>query len=264
MTLSGLVAQSYAKPEWAVFFEVSNATGFGARRRADAVALGVWPSRGQTLIGFEFKESRSDWMREKDNPAKAEEIAQHCDCWYVVAGSKGIVKVEELPAPWGLKVANEDRTKLMTVKECTPFPDRDKTIMKRSFVAAMLRKVSETTVPHAELNRLVAEGVEAETKRLRDGREMADLRASVQRQQDIIDTFKRETGVDLEGWNGPKDIAAAVSTILRLDSDRDAIVRAQRLLHNAALTMTEAIKAWPVLQAEASPPLSALPRQEAP
>jgi hypothetical protein len=159
MTLTGLVRQAYPTPEWAVFFEVSNATGFGARRRADAVALGVWPSRGQSLIGFEFKEDRRDWLREKDNPAKAEEIAQHCDGWYVVAGSDGIVKVEELPTPWGLKVANKDRTKLLTVKECIPFSDRDKTVIKRTFVAAMLRKVGETTVPRAELDRLVQEGV---------------------------------------------------------------------------------------------------------
>ena len=40
MTLRGLVHQAYPSPEWAVFFEVSNATGSGASRRADAVALG--------------------------------------------------------------------------------------------------------------------------------------------------------------------------------------------------------------------------------
>ena len=44
MTLAGLIAARYPPPEWAVFFEVSNATGYATSRRADAIALGIWPS----------------------------------------------------------------------------------------------------------------------------------------------------------------------------------------------------------------------------
>lgn len=245
MTLASLVIQAYSKPEWAVFFEVSNATGFGARRRADAVALGVWPSRGQTLIGFEFKEDRRDWLREKDNPAKAEEVAQHCDCWYVVAGSDGIVKLEELPAPWGLKVANKDRTKLLTAKECTPFPDRDKTVMKRTFVAAMLRKVGETMVPRAELERLIKEGVERETARLRDGREVSDLRERVERHEKTIAAFKATTGVNLEDYRGPAKIAAAVSAVLNVGEHRFMLENAKTRLEHSVRTIDEALAAWP-------------------
>jgi hypothetical protein len=114
MTLQGLIAQAYPSPEWAVFYEVSNATGWGASRRADAVALGVWPSRGQMLIGFEFKTARGDWLNERKNPAKAETIAAHCDAWYVVAGDESVVKLDELPEPWGLHVANKDNTKFLS------------------------------------------------------------------------------------------------------------------------------------------------------
>src|SRR4051812_48555098 len=109
MTLAGLVAQAYPSPEWAVFYEVSNGTGFNSRRRADAVALGVWPSRGHALIGFEFKEDRRDWLREKDNPAKADLIAANCDAWVLVIGNEKVAKIEEIPEPWGLLVANADR-----------------------------------------------------------------------------------------------------------------------------------------------------------
>lgn len=71
--------KTYCQPEWALFFEVGNATGFNARRHADAVAMNMYPSRGLVLHGFEFKASKSDWKRELANPQKAEEIAQYCD-----------------------------------------------------------------------------------------------------------------------------------------------------------------------------------------
>jgi len=56
MTLRGLVHQAYPSPEWAVFFEVSNATGSGASRRADAVALGVALARALSLAHRSQKE----------------------------------------------------------------------------------------------------------------------------------------------------------------------------------------------------------------
>lgn len=55
MNLATLVMQAYPSPEWAVFFEVGNGTGFRTRRHADAVAIGI---------------------REKADPAKAEEPAR--------------------------------------------------------------------------------------------------------------------------------------------------------------------------------------------
>lgn len=248
MTLAGLVQQSYPSPEWAVFFEVSNGTGANARRRADAVALGVWPSRGHTLVGFEFKEDRRDWLREKDNPEKAEAVASHCDCWYVVAGTDAIVKLEELPAPWGLLVANKDRTKLLTKKPCEPFPDRDKTTMRRSFVSAMLRKVTETTISKSEVDRLVREAVERALERTREGHELKHLREQVERQRIAFDTFKKITGVDLyHGWQGPAKIAAAVEVVLHLHDRRSSLVRARQDLELAAKDMQKAIDAWPAI-----------------
>lgn len=244
--MSGLVQQAYPSPEWAVFFEVSNTTGFRASRRADAVALGVWPSRGHAIVGFEFKEDRRDWLREKNNPAKADLVAGHCDCWWVVAGSDNVVKVEELPEPWGLKVANKDRSRLLTVKNVQPFLDRDKTVMKRSFVAAMLRKVSETTVPRVELTRQVNEAVKVVLERTREDREMESLRRIVEEQRAVFESFKAATGVDMHGWRGPTKIAAAVNAVLNLDSNRHALEASLSHLELAAGTVREALAAWPI------------------
>ena len=77
--LYDLVEKKYPGPAWVVLAEVCNGTGFAANRWADAVAFGVWPSRGLRIVGFELKSSRSDWRRELENPAKADDIACYCD-----------------------------------------------------------------------------------------------------------------------------------------------------------------------------------------
>ncbi|HYJ21079.1 MAG TPA: hypothetical protein VEW07_03530, partial [Solirubrobacterales bacterium] len=65
---------------------VRSAAGFDARRTIDAVSLNLWPSRGMLLDGYEIKVSRSDWLRELKNPAKAEEFAGLVDrLWLVVS-----------------------------------------------------------------------------------------------------------------------------------------------------------------------------------
>lgn len=44
-----------------VLGEVRWATGYGkqSERRADAIVMSLWPSRGLTVTGFEFKASRA-------------------------------------------------------------------------------------------------------------------------------------------------------------------------------------------------------------
>ncbi len=251
MTLTGLIAQAYPSPEWAVFFEVSDTTGFGAKRRADAVALGIWPSRGNALIGFEFKEDRRDWLREKQNPEKAEAVASKCDSWFVVAGSDSIVKVEELPEPWGLLVANKDRTRLLTVKPAALFPGRDKETIQRTFVASMLRKITETTVPKAELRRLTDEAVKDAVDRTREGRDLAEAQKQIESNQRVFDAFKEATGIDIKyEWRGPKKIAAAVNLLMSGDSSRDQLEHMMKLMERTVEDTREIIKAWPQISVD--------------
>jgi hypothetical protein len=250
MTLASLIMQAYPSPEWAVFFEVANGTGSRATRWADAVAMGVWPSRGHALIGFECKEDRRDWLREKKNPEKAEAVASHCDSWYVVAGVEGIVQLEELPEPWGLLVANKDRTKLLNKKVCQPFPDRDKTVLRRPFVASMLRKVPETTVPKADVARQVELAVAAEVERTNTGFELQQLRKRVETDEKAFEAFQAATGVDLRhGWRGPVKIAQAVAAVLSMGSDRVELERTVARLELSARSVREVLAAWPAAAA---------------
>ena len=76
------MSKRWAPPEYAVMWEVGRATGAVTNQRyADAVIMGLWPSRGLELHGVEIKVSRSDWRREAADPMKAEAIAAYCDRW---------------------------------------------------------------------------------------------------------------------------------------------------------------------------------------
>lgn len=248
MTLAQLIAQRYPAPEWAVFYEVSNGTGFGASRRADAVALGIWPSRGYTLLGFEFKTDRRDWLRERKDPAKADKIASMVDLFYLVTSHDKIAGVAELPEPWGLLVANEGMTQLREHKPATLMPDVDRTTIRRSFAAAMLRKVPETMVPKADVDRRIEAAVATERQRRSDERTLDYLRKELAEAQGIIERFKQVTGVDLNGWHGSERLIEAVDVVLRMPRAKQNIEHAQRALLAAAADMERAVKAWPNLK----------------
>ncbi|MFD4596791.1 hypothetical protein ACFWPQ_02035 [Streptomyces sp. NPDC058464] len=112
----------YIKPEdrlsqagaGAVF--LTEVTAPGSNRRADAVYLGLWQSRGAGDIDVcELKTSRSDWRRELDNPAKAEAWWPYSSRFWVVAPSTDVVPAEEVPEGWGLMIPNPRGRRFKTV-----------------------------------------------------------------------------------------------------------------------------------------------------
>lgn len=101
-TIYDAIVAAHQPPEWACFAEVSDATGGRASRRADALALNLWPSRGLEIRGFEIKVSRSDLKRELDDASKAEAVGQFCHTW-CLATPAGLVRAEDnVPPNWGL------------------------------------------------------------------------------------------------------------------------------------------------------------------
>lgn len=89
--------KKYTLPEFVLMEEVRDAAGYNSRRSADGIAMSMWPSRGLEIHNFEIKASRSDWLRELKDPAKADAIANFCDKWWIVA-APGVVKEGELPS----------------------------------------------------------------------------------------------------------------------------------------------------------------------
>lgn len=152
------LAKKYAEPEWVIAFEVRNGTGWVKNeRRADAVALNCYPSRGLSLLGFEIKASRSDWLRELKNPDKAERISAYCDTWWIVAPA-GIVKTEEVPHLWGL--IEHDGSGLTTTKQALALRSIQAD-PPRQFWASLIRSIAQSRVPKVSIQSKLDESYKA-------------------------------------------------------------------------------------------------------
>lgn len=198
----------FCAPEWAIMFEVGDGTGMNQRRWADAVAMNLWPSRGLEIHGFEVKASRSDWLRELKNPAKAESIQRYCDRWWIVA-PPGVVKDGELPPTWGLYEAKDGK-----IKQTVAAPVLNTQPVDRGFVAAMLRRASE--VDHGEVRAAVDAQVAAaranDEKRIE--REIASRTRNHEEMRKAIDEIEQVSGVKIKAWSSSKEIGRAVKLVL--------------------------------------------------
>jgi len=246
-TLAALIAEAYPSPQWAVFYEVANATGFNARRHADAVALGIWPSRGHRLVGFEFKESRRDWQRERRQPAKAEEIARFVDEWWLVVGDDKVAKLDEIPDPWGLLVATPQRDALVRRKMAVPFPDRDPNApLPRSFVGAMLRRVGETMIHKDAAAKQLEDAITKDAAGRQAASQAERLRLELEAATRALDAFQAATGINLRnGWQGPDKIGAAVDVVLRSEAHRQALEMTKTRFAGVVAELCRALDAWP-------------------
>lgn len=132
----------FAQPTYGIVFEVAQATGFRANRHLDAMAMGLWPSRGLDIHGIEVKVNYYDWKRERDTPEKAEELARFCDFFWIAA-PKGIVPISELPLAWGLLEVDEDGR----IKEAKAAAKTSAQPVGREFLAAVFRASSREVDP---------------------------------------------------------------------------------------------------------------------
>ena len=122
--------------EWAFFTHVRTPWNVRQTREADAVAMNMWASKEFAVHGFEVKVSRSDWRREIEQPTKWLGIGGWCSRWTVVAPA-GVVKLEEVPEPWGALVIDGDWLKVMKrAPKLEPKP------LSAGFVAALVRRFS--------------------------------------------------------------------------------------------------------------------------
>lgn len=85
-------------------------------RRADAVHIGLWASRGAGRIDVcELKVSRADFRRELDKPQKAEAWWPYSTTFSIVSPGVDITPPEELPPGWGLMVPGPRGRRFKTV-----------------------------------------------------------------------------------------------------------------------------------------------------
>jgi len=192
-----LLARHFAAPGYAFIPHVRNGTGFRQRttRTADAIAMSLWPSRGLHLHGFEVKVDRSDWVRELRDPAKADDMFDYFDFWWLVVSDRKIVADGELPPTWGLIEARDKvRIAVPAPAISTPRP------LDRIFLAAILRRATESLLPDAKLKEEFERGRRAG---LQDKRE--EKHYVLESLQANVAEFEKASGIQIaNGWNlGP-------------------------------------------------------------
>lgn len=198
------IGKRWSAPEYAVMFEVGNATGSRVRRHADAVIMSLWPSRGLELHGVEIKVSRSDWKREAADPTKAEEVAQYCDRWWVITAPGVIDDLSDVPPAWGVREFDGRRWETLREASLTKAEP-----VSREFLGGMLRRADVTM--REDIKQAAATALEAATAEI-DKRveiEVAARTRSSAALHEVAAEIRKEFGVDLGNWSDKRDFVAA-------------------------------------------------------
>lgn len=213
------LSKKFPSPQYAFLNQVRNQTGWnggaGQLRTADALALGLWKSRGFHLHGFELKISRSDWLHELKDPSKAEAIAAYCDMFSLVISDMSIIDLEEVPKTWGIMCAQNGTVK--TVREA---PLLDAKPMDRAFLCGFMRNVTEQLernyVPRVNYEESIKERVEAGVKA--EIYKANDEVKSYHQLVENLEKFEQASGIPLRNlhfnWDKPEKIGAAVKLVL--------------------------------------------------
>jgi len=240
--------ERYSAPQYAFLSHVRNATGWSrTTRTADALAMSLWPSRGLHITGFEIKSSRHDWVRELENPQKADEIAGRVDFWVVVLGHADIIKAGELTPTWGLLVPGPRGT-LTCAKEPTLNPDAKE--ITRPFLAAILRRTSETAASKVE----VAAAVKAQREKITqeiESRLTERAGGAVKKLADIeakLDAFRAETGI--QAWEIGADLGKAMKLVHMQRYEINSLKRAGDEAARFAQAIAERVAAFEALGTE--------------
>lgn len=114
------IERKHPEPAWACFAEVNQGTGSNAGRRADALAMSLWPSRGLIIRGFEIKVSKSDLRKEIKTPAKADAIASYCHEWWLVVPKGLIDDMSDIPDSWGVMELGKTLRSVKRAKSLKP------------------------------------------------------------------------------------------------------------------------------------------------
>lgn len=217
-TIEHSLSERFSAPAYAFLVQVRNGTGFQRTvRTADAIAFGLYPSRGLTITGFEIKVTKSDWKRELADPDKAEDIARFCHTWNIVA-PEGVVPVDEVPTNWGL-IELGSTGKLRSAKAAVPQTPEPLTPL---MIASIMRNISTGMIPVSSIDQRIETAFES-------GRQHAEreaegkLRAYEELKQSVS-TFEKEAGIRIRRYEAG-EIGQAVRTVLYRRTDPQAYIQ---------------------------------------
>ncbi|RVG81330.1 hypothetical protein [Sinorhizobium meliloti] len=230
------IAAMHAPPSHQTFFEVSNATGYGVKSYADAISMGVWPSTGNEIHGFEVKVSRSDFLNEMKNPEKAMPIMQYCHRWSLVCPAN-MVKLDEVPATWGVYWFKDG-----VLRNARHAPLLEPRPLTAAFVAALVRRAGQ--VDAAAINKAVNDA------RIQwDERKKREIESEVQRRvgggdaaAKLLSAMEAEYGEKLHEWDIQRLCkAVAVAARLGLHESWSSPITILETVEDAANRMREVL-----------------------
>lgn len=216
--LRALLRARHAAPEWALFEELPDATGFDKRRTFDAYAMHTWPSKGFRCVGYEIKTSRSDFKREIEDPTKRAPLEAVAHEVYFLT-SPGLVKLDEVPEGWGLI---EPRGDTLTVRKAAT--QRRLEVLPWKLVASIARRavepsdlpplawrLAERTMAEAELRELVKEMAREQIADAERRASIAEARfenraAAEERLRSALDEVERVAGLPLHSLYSPEAV----------------------------------------------------------
>jgi hypothetical protein len=234
------IAARYAGTDYACLFEVANGTGGRAGRSADAVVMNLWPSRGLEIEGFEFKVSRSDWIKELQDPSKADALQRYCDRWWIVVGDSKIVKPDEMPSTWGLMVPHGDGLRV-----AKPAPKLTPIEVTRDFLASMLRRATDPKWWQNEKQRIRAEA--SAEDRSRADKRVAEARQHAERPYkelaEKVRAFEVASGIEISrGWQHErigKAVQFLMDTVMKGSYKPEPVADAAKRLRELADQLVE-------------------------
>jgi len=254
--LVSALANRYAMPHWFLMETVHDTTGFDKTRTADAVAYGLYASRGFEVHGFEAKAQRGDFLRELEDVTKSAWLIENCDRFFIVAPDASVAKASELPAAWGLLYVKRsgDGFRLSTAKPAEPLWQTAgggaRTTVSKQFAAAMLMRMEkrcdkrvkdldEASEIHARLNAARSEGIKL--GRANAERDAKDDERGIERLRAAIALFEEKSGVRISEYTGPH-FGEAFNVFLRAAQDLDFSRHRRGLLHTAEADLTAVLE----------------------
>lgn len=127
------------RQRYAVLTELARSTGFAYRATwIDVAVLNLWPSDGLLRCAYEVKVSRSDFIREIENPKK-NEWARECFHEFSFVTAPGVVKSEdEIPEGAGWYVVGKGGMRRKKIAQRRSSPKLDDNLL-----AAIARSISK-------------------------------------------------------------------------------------------------------------------------
>lgn len=171
----------------------------GSTRRADLVRIGMWASRGTGIDVHEIKVSRADWVRELDDPAKAEAWWPYCNRFWVVT-VPGVVAAGELPEGWGLMEMPASGRRFKVI---IPAESRKDIRLTVPLMVELLRRADNQRL--AEIEHIRQEHRNELWKQEAASRERRDhgqLSPAVKARLDLLEAVESALGMPLDTFGG--------------------------------------------------------------